>query len=196
MPRIDHNKFYYNAYKRYGKTPQALCWKDKHSQKERFLQISKALPKDLSSFSLVDCGCGFGDLYHFLQKRNNLPKHYIGIEEQSLFAKIAQKQTQQKIIVGDFLQTSLPEADFYICSGTLNTLTHFESYLFLTKMAQNATQGVIFNFLSKTDSDHFNALDPKKVKELLAQLRFDIYFYQEGYIQNDCTIAAQPYHQL
>jgi len=194
MPLFDHQKFYLGAYKKYGKTPQGLCWHSLQSQQLRFEKIYQALPQDLSSYTLIDCGCGFGDFYLYLKQKNNLPKRYIGIEEQKCFVDIASKATSQKIIWGDFLTLPHLSGSIYICSGVLNTLTKFESILFLQKMLQNATSLVVFNFLyQQKKQHHFNVFTQEEILNILKKHR--LVYKAVGYLCGDCTIGVQPYPQ-
>lgn len=69
MNRIDNDRFYISGIIDHGLTPQGLRWHSAHSQEIRFEQLFSLLPA--GSFSIVDAGCGFGDLYHYISQRRN-----------------------------------------------------------------------------------------------------------------------------
>ena len=74
VPRIDNEKFYTSAIEKFGTTARGVNWASKENQLLRFEAILKLLPKDLSSFTLVDAGCGFGDFCSILKRKNDFPK--------------------------------------------------------------------------------------------------------------------------
>ena len=192
MPKIDTRQFYYSALKRYGTTPQALHWIDHNRQTIRFRQILHALPKDLASTTLVDAGCGFGDFYLFLQKNDKQPSKYVGIDILEKFTRIAKKRTNTTVICADILRDPLIRADWYICSGTLNTLTYFETHLFLQRCIEYASCGVVFNFLcADKESDVYNYITEKAMLQLLRHYKTEIFFISKGYLPNDMTIAIR-----
>jgi len=181
-----------SAFKRHGINAKGLCWKNKKSQYLRFEKILEALPDDTNNISVVDLGCGFGDFYIFLEKKNICLKQYIGIEAIPLFSKIAKRRTNQTILNRDILKAPLPNADFYICSGTLNTFTQFETYLVLQRALLYANKGVIFNVLYGTKkSTTYNYISKKQIKDIVRSLKSVVYFQDEHYIQNDITIGIR-----
>ena len=77
MPRIDNEKFYKSAIEMFGTTAKGVNWHSKEYQKIRFDMILALLPKKLNKFSLIDAGCGFGDLYIYLDKKTNYQKYIL-----------------------------------------------------------------------------------------------------------------------
>lgn len=80
MPRVDTESFYRHALARYGDNAEGVHWRSTESQQIRFQVLRDLLPPDLSHLSLVDVGCGLGDLHAFLTARNDLPRQYIGLD--------------------------------------------------------------------------------------------------------------------
>ena len=192
MPRIAHEYFYKAAFEKYGENPKALCWRDAASQHLRFEVIYEALPKPLSGYSIGDAGCGLGDFYLFLKTENDLPRHYIGIDLLEEFVTAARKRTKQRILRKDILYETLPSADFYVCSGALNTLTPFESLLFVKQCLDASRQGFVFNFLyGKQESETYNYFDETTITALLEAFDAEIFFSKKGYMQNDMTIGVR-----
>ncbi len=192
MPKIPHEQFYLSALKRYGKNdPRSLCWNSTQTQELRFSIIEEALG-DLREKTVVDAGCGFGDFYLFLKRRNNLPKRYIGIETLKKFAQIARANTMQTILHRDVLKDPLPQADIFVTSGTLNTLTYFESVLFLRRIFEAAKERVVFNFLSaEKESEIYNYIAQKEMHALLQRMKAEVFFEKTGYLKNDMTIGIK-----
>jgi len=191
MPRVDTKTFYKASLQKYAQTPKGVQWNSLASQQIRFEALVHLLPDDLSPYTLVDAGCGFGDFYTFLQTRNKLPKKYIGIDCLDFMCSIASRNTQQTIIHEDILHPKqLPVADFYICSGALNTLSKFESYLFIQNCYQHAREGVVFNTLYGTKkSQTYNYLHTQDIENLQQTLQVDTVQIYEGYIDNDITLG-------
>ena len=192
MPKIDPEYFYLAALQKYGIDAKALCWNSKEHQQIRFEIIRRALPKEIGSLTIADAGCGFGDFWLFLKERGEQPKEYIGIESLERFVHIAREKTHQQILYLDVLTDTLPKADYYICSGTLNTLTSFESFLFLKKCLDASKEGVIFNFLyGSKQSEIYNYIDDAKIAQMLESFHAEIFFEAEGYLKNDKTIGLK-----
>jgi len=147
MPRINSENFYINAIKKHGLSPMGVCWLSYAHQRIRFDTIRAMLPEDLSSFSLADAGCGFGDFFTYLKNTYSSPRTYIGIDSIDAMCKIARKKTSSKIIHADITKDALPVVDYYICSGALNILTTFESHLFIQNCYKSSKKGFIFNAL-------------------------------------------------
>jgi SAM-dependent methyltransferase len=177
--------------KKYAQTPQGVQWHSCYSQEVRFEQIFRMLPCNLTHLSLVDAGCGFGDFYTYLQTRNTLPKKYIGIDSLDFMCSIATRNTQETILHTDILHNhALPYADYYICSGALNTLTKFESYLFLHNCYQHATQGIIFNALfGEKTSGIYNYLNTQDIQQLAQKLSPATLSLEKNYLPNDITVG-------
>ena len=56
---------------------EALGWKNRDSQQHRFEELAQI--GDLRGCSVLDVGCGHGDLYPYLQERHG-EFHYTGID--------------------------------------------------------------------------------------------------------------------
>jgi SAM-dependent methyltransferase len=154
----------------------------------RFEKICEAIKDDIKTATIVDVECGFGDFYLFLKQKNTLPKKYIGIEILKEFADIAKKNTSATIINADFLTLTPIKATYYICSGTLNTLDKFESYLFIQKALKYATKGFVFNFLyGDKESDMYNYISKEELKKLIKG--YKIFYKASNYIKNDMTVG-------
>jgi SAM-dependent methyltransferase len=188
MPKVPHERFYLNSFSKYNYDAKSLNWASKENQILRFEKIYEAIKDDIKTATIVDVGCGFGDFYLFLKRKNTLPKKYIGIEILKEFADIAKKNTSATIINADFLTLTPPKATYYICSGALNTLDKFESYLFIQKALKYATKGFVFNFLyGDKESDMYNYISKEELKKLIKG--YKIFYKASNYIKNDMTVG-------
>jgi SAM-dependent methyltransferase len=187
MDRVNKEEFYQDGILEHGLTAQGLRWHSPQSQEVRFHQLVSLLPFDAAS--IVDAGCGFGDLYPYLCSHAKDSIHYIGLDALDIMVKEAQKRTGQPIYQCDILHDPLPEGEFYLCSGALNILTLEGGYRFIERAYSASARGMIFNFLEgKTQSKTYNYLQAHKIEKLGQRLGARIIF-RRGYYDNDCTVA-------
>jgi len=99
----------------------ALGWLDSESQLSRFEMLAGI--GDMNNRSVLDAGCGHGDLFAFLSKQYRLG-HYTGIDHSEIFVNTAIKKygghPQVSFQLADFDTDELPEADYVLLSGSLN----------------------------------------------------------------------------
>ncbi len=191
---LDNEKFYLSAYKKYGISAKGLNWNSKESQEKRFEIITSLLAKDLKNSSVLDVGCGFGDILTFWQMKNNLPKNYTGIDPVEKFVKTASKRFK-KLKSVSFLHKSifdkeLPKATYCIASGSLNILNEFDTWLFLENMLQLSTKGIVFNILKgDKKSENFNYKTEDEMIDFFEKKGLEIVIVND-YLPNDMTIKA------
>jgi SAM-dependent methyltransferase len=189
MPRVDTDTFYRNALERYGHTPQGAHWESARSQRVRFEVLRRLLPADLSAVSLVDMGCGLGDLFRYLEIRSDLPGTYIGIDVVEPMVEIARQRTGEEVLLLDALRDPLPQADYYLCSGAMNTLTREETRQFIERCLAASGVGFIFNLLRGADDcETFNYWQPEEIESLARELGADCVI-ETGYLYQDFSAA-------
>ena len=189
MPKIDNDKFYTSAIEKFGATARGVNWASKENQLLRFKQLIRYLPKNMQNHSLVDAGCGFGHLYHYLKKKSLTPKNYIGLDSVLDMYSIASQETAQEIIYLDICKDTIPTADYYLCSGALNVLTKFETHLFIRNCYSAATKAFIFNALhGKKESKTYNYLSIEEIEALAKELNVHRLEYHHDYMENDITV--------
>ncbi len=189
MPKIDNDKFYTSAIEKFGSTARGVNWASRANQLLRFKELTKYLPKNMQNYSLVDAGCGFGHLYHYLEKKSLTPKRYIGLDSVLDMYSIASEETAQEIIYLDICKESIPKADYYLCSGALNVLTKFETYLFIRNCYNASKKAFIFNALhGEKQSETYNYLSTKEIENLAKELNVGSLKYHHNYMENDITV--------
>ena len=189
MPKIDNKTFYSSAIEMYGITAKGVNWHSKESQNLRFEIILKMLPKEMSEYSVADAGCGFGDLYLYMQKKKRMPKEYIGIDALIDMYSIASERTGCEIVVADICKEELPSADFYICSGAMNVLNDFETHLFMQNCFNSCRVGFLFNVLyGDKESETYNYLTRAKIEKIATELGASEVIFKDDYMQDDVTV--------
>ncbi|MDD3475272.1 MAG: class I SAM-dependent methyltransferase [Sulfurimonas sp.] len=189
MPKIDNKTFYSSAIEMYGITAKGVNWHSKESQNLRFEIILKMLPKEMSEYSVADAGCGFGDLYLYMQKKKRMPKEYIGIDALIDMYSIASERTGCEIVVADICKEELPSADFYICSGAMNVLNDFETHLFMQNCFNSCKVGFLFNVLyGDKESETYNYLTRAKIEKIATELGASEVIFKDDYMQDDVTV--------
>lgn len=189
MSRIDNEEFYTAAIRKHGDSSRGVHWNSVHSQEKRFEVLLSCI--DDEDFSITDAGCGFGDLYAYLQK-NKVPfTSYIGLDLSPSMVKIASEKTQCEIIECDICRDLLPKADYYICSGAMNILSRFDTYLFIRNCYEACIKGFVFNLLlGEDDSLVYNHFYPAELQVLFDELGAKV-SVKKGYLQHDFTVFME-----
>lgn len=186
MSRIDNEKFYTAAIKKHGQNVKGVHWNSVHSQETRFDVLLSLLKAD--GMSVVDAGCGFGDLYFYLQKNAIKVSSYIGLDLSPSMVDIAKEYTGQEIVQCDICRDVLPEADYYICSGAMNILSRFDTYLFIRNCYESSKKGFVFNLLmGEDDSLVYNHFFPEELQSLFDELKAKV-LVKQGYLKHDFTV--------
>jgi len=190
MPRIDSEKFYTSAIDMHGVSAKGVNWNSKESQHIRFDAIMEMLPPSLREFTLVDAGCGFGDFYLYAQRKNKLPKQYIGIDSIPEMYSIASKRTGCEILIADICKDELPSASYYICSGAMNVLESFETHLFIRNCYEASEKGFIFNILhGDKKSETYNYFTSSQLKQIISKIGAKNIKILNDYLEGDITIG-------
>jgi len=187
MSRIDNHTYYTTAIQRHGKSAQGVHWNSKRTQYKRF-EVLLGMIDDIEDTSIVDAGCGFGDLYLYMQEQEKIPRSYRGLEVMEAMVEEARNRTGCEIGCCDVLVDALPEADYYICSGAMNILTPSESGLFIRRCFEASRMGFVFNMLlGEDDSLVYNYCQPEAIRSIAEELRAG-FSMQKGYLPRDFTV--------
>lgn len=111
---------YQEKFQKYGVDPKSLFWKGKGAAHQRFRQIWAEI--DFTNKSVLDIGCGFGEMGKFLTKRYE-GVNYTGYDIVPEFIEEAKKQLPDSHFeVKDLFKDSIEEKfDVVIASGVLNS---------------------------------------------------------------------------
>jgi trans-aconitate methyltransferase len=138
-----------------GGTVKALGWKGEESQVKRFEALTAV--GDLNGCTLLDVGCGYGDLKGYLD-RSFSGFTYIGIDQMPEFIAEALNKYEDCadtfFYQTDFVTMAFPRVDYVIASGALGyRCDNPEFYAdMIRKLYGAATRAVAFNML---DAAHF-----------------------------------------
>jgi len=152
--------FYLKSLNEYGDDPRSLHWIDEKSQNTRF-EIFASLV-NFADKSVLDVGCGFGDLFTFFLSRD-IPVAYTGIDIIPEFiAQAKEKLPGINFKVEDIFSID-EEYDYVVACGALNfNVTDSKNYYFsmIKKMFECSKIGLLFNMLNnaeqKTDETYFS----------------------------------------
>ncbi len=138
-------------------TPEALGWRHADSQRLRFEAIAHAA--DFNGCSVLDVGCGTGDLKAFLDERFTALR-YLGVDQMPDFIDSARaryaEQGDTAFVLGAFDTLALPRADIAVASGALGYRCADPHWAFnvIARLYAGADRVFIFNVL---DARHFPA---------------------------------------
>ncbi|HWZ03448.1 MAG TPA: class I SAM-dependent methyltransferase [Mucilaginibacter sp.] len=130
----------------------ALGWRDKQDQLIRFEALAGIA--DMSDCSILDAGCGYGDLLPCLSSRFGR-LNYTGIEQIPEFLDEAIKRHGNwqgaVFISGDFCAMDLPQADYVFASGSLNYRSADPDFIYkiIAKLYAACLRGFAFNLLKE-----------------------------------------------
>lgn len=161
---------YSQRYLRYGDSPLTLGWtKGKH-----FLRYHILLSHwKFTGESLLDFGCGFGDMYHYIQEKK-LDLHYHGYDINSdLINRGNIKYPGIQLSTDDIFAISQPKSFDYALSSGVHNLKLTDNWAFIKQtfdqFAFLCRKGFALNFVSNkvTISDeHLYHADPVQILDL------------------------------
>jgi len=139
---------------------EALGWREEASQSRRFEQIARSA--DFSHSTVLDLGCGRGELKAYLSERFE-GLSYLGVDQQPEFIAAARERyahdPEAAFIEADFSRLHLPRVDHVLACGALGYRSRNPLHLNQTiaRMFACARRTVVFNVL---DARHFPADHP------------------------------------
>jgi len=117
----EHKKAEYRKkFAKYGDDPRSVQWHSLGASHQRFRQFWAEI--DFNNRSVLDIGCGFGELARFLNKRYH-GVDYTGVDIVPEFIDIARKKyPNNNFIVRDILTDPMPDKyDIVVASGVINS---------------------------------------------------------------------------
>ena len=192
-----NNTLYKEFRENYGHTAEGLGWNSLYDQEKRFeilLDIIKFTGTGLHNASILDVGCGFGDLYAYIAK-NVSSLNYTGIDinEQHL-ATAKKRHPKAAFIKGDILKEKLPRFDVVFSSGLFATkVKDNEKFIkaMIARMVELSKKGVAFNFLQKTFLVCNLAEYEKKEIYTFCKKQFKNVKMLDNYLPDDVTILIK-----
>jgi trans-aconitate methyltransferase len=173
-------------------TPAALGWKSPRSQTARFEVLAEI--GDLNGHSVLDVGCGHGDLRAFLGERYP-DLHYLGIDHFEPFLEVADERyaswPNTGFLLGDFTTARLPEVDYVIACGALGYRTQESDFVvrMIDKLYASCRVALGFNLLRHIPEGEavLAAYDPEPIADHCRRLTSRVSL-REGYLPDDFTV--------
>jgi SAM-dependent methyltransferase len=134
--------------------PEALGWKSGDSQRRRFEAIAEVAGFE-DGCSVLDLGCGTGDLKAFLDERFRYPElRYLGIDQMPEFIETARQrfaaqQEHTAFALAHFDSAPLPRADIVVACGALGYRSADPHWVFnvVARMYAAAERVFVFTLL-------------------------------------------------
>jgi SAM-dependent methyltransferase len=169
----------------------ALGWRSAHDQLLRF-EVLAAIA-DLNNHTILDAGCGYSDLYAYLDTRYTL-SHYYGVEQIPELLNRAREQyghlTNTTFISRSFLSPDLPMVDYILASGSLNYGSSTPGFIYkaIAQLYKHCKLGLGFNLLSTIPLNGLLvAYDPEEILTYCSTLSGNVVFKQD-YADDDFTV--------
>jgi len=193
-----------HSIERHGYTPAALFWSSQEIQEIRFLQFSNFISTFLKlakrPITILDVGCGFGDLKFFLQQQGHVVQYTgIDVSPAMVFSGNAQSPSlslkEGELFDFDFADNNF---DFVFLSGALNEVVDDNGNYALSvikEMYRLAKLGVGFNLLDsaqswvKTRSD-LQSFEKVRVQQFCQEFCRDVACIDD-YLEIDFTILLK-----
>ena len=177
----------------YGPSIDALQWYSSFTQQERYKVICNEILDE--ECSLLDLGCGCGDLYDYI-KTNNYSINYTGIDLSAKMITSAQRAYPSGTFTCLDLETICinNKYDYIVASGVFNLkLEDHHDYMINTLkiMLENARKKVIVKFLSHkvskwSKSNMFVYTNPEIIVSKFKNTQYKII---NKYLPNDITLV-------
>ena len=156
ISELDKNRIsqlYNDRFKQHGDSVVTVGWRSKEDQILRFEMLFRG--HDLIGKTILDVGCGLGDLIFYLDDITNGDFHYIGmdISEELIFsAKQKHNRDNCNFVVGEIFDFDLNQKiDFAVESGALSyKIDNNQKYTekVMEKMFNLSKEMCALNFLS------------------------------------------------
>lgn len=216
-------KYYSNLLKEYGYDPRSVGWGYKKGKQSTRFEILCQIG-NLSNCSILDVGCGFGDLYGYLEYKK-IKLHYTGIDINPQLLKLARTiYPKIRVEVRDVEKRKFSRKfDWVIASGITS---HGASYTYLrdvlSEMFKICKKGVAMNFVSNRIDFRTKGLfysSPEKIMSIAFTLsnriilrhdympyEFTVYIYKnnkktennvfEEFLKNSRLIEDKAWHPV
>jgi len=179
---------------------KALGWRGSESQLKRFEVFANI--GDLNGVSILDVGCGYGDLKAYLDQRFS-DFVYIGIDQMPEFISEAQSvyknDANTTFYQSDFSTVNFPKVDYVFASGALGYRCADPDFYtdMISKMFAAAKIGLAFNLLDAACFPEDPLLighDVQQIFSFCKTLSQNVELIR-GYLNDDFTVFVycEPY---
>lgn len=170
----------------------ALGWRDDESQVIRFKALAEIA--DLNHQSVLDAGCGYGDLYNYLKELYPHLGNYCGIEQIPELLDEALRRCPDieatSFISGNFMTRRLPLMDYVLACGSLNYSSSDPHFIYkaISRLYDSCTKGLAFNILSQiSPNDLLITYQPEDIRHYCLTLSRKVVL-KNDYADDDFTV--------
>ena len=193
---------YNKRLEKYGISEQALGWGEKGRAKLRYNILLSQWNFD--GTSVLDAGCGFGDLFDYMQQQGFRNFNYQGLDINNAFIEIAKKKhpAPATFMVKNFLDEELKmPVDFVLSSGIFNfKLDDNMDFINASfgKFNSLSKRGFAANFLSDKGtfkSEEMYYADPSEILDLAYQYSNNI-VVRNDYMPFEFTVFVNKFSEV
>ncbi|MEL6178583.1 MAG: methyltransferase domain-containing protein [Myxococcota bacterium] len=148
---------YYREFLQHDEDARKVSWRARYDQELRFEQLLEVVDDSLTHYTLLDLGCGLGDLRQYLLHTGRTNVHYVGVDIVPEMIAAAQARdpegTYHCCNILDDKDRTLANArfDVVLCSGALTVrVPNHDQFVhaMLDRMVALADKAVAVNLLS------------------------------------------------
>lgn len=174
-------------------TVETLGWRGPESQRKRFEVLLRL--GDFTGSTVLDAGCGYGDLKGFLERHCG-GFTYIGIDYMPEFIDEAKARYGDRpdtyFCQTDFMLAQLPQVDYVIASGAFSyrCAAPGHPFVMIRKLFEAAKIALAFNMLDRTvfpQHDLLTSHDRDEVTAFCSTLAPRVELIS-GYLDDDFTV--------
>ncbi len=189
-------RYYDGLCRQFSRSYKTVGWYSYKTQEARFNIASQIA--DWNGQSILDIGCGLGDLWGYL-KENGIAAHYSGIDiSQKMIALSQAHFPEVSFRVQDLFDRHFQEKyDYCFASGPFNHRLNVSQNIYIqeaiSRMVEISTKGVVFNVLSdktpfKKRQDHEFFYYNAQELAVFSQTLVSRVVVKENYLPNDVTL--------
>jgi SAM-dependent methyltransferase len=201
----DYLKPYFRAISRHGASIRGLLWASDETQTVRFDALQRALVKGwhvggMRGRTVLDVGCGRGDLLLWARQQNIAPAEYIGVDASAELLSAARERCGP---AGLFIEADVVArpavmftgSEVVAVSGTLNTLAAGDFVSVLGRLMDAAAEVLVFNFLSSAEraaGKYLTWHGLEEVEKVVARHGGEVMTVLSDYLDGDTTMLVKP----
>lgn len=165
-----NNSIYNSAVEKHGVSSSAVLWDDQQTQYLRFFELTKNIDLNDAHKTLLDVGCGNGELLKFLNFIGYRGQ-YFGLDiNEALINQAKERFGKDNFFLQDIMADGFNRKfDYVILSGLFNTNVGQKAdwtQAFLVKMFELSKSFISFNAISthvSYEDEHMFYLSPEKM---------------------------------
>ena len=189
-------KYHNDSIKKFGiNSHQALGWRKKNEQLLRFKILIE--PNKLNDCSILDIGCGTGDLLAYLISKN-IQCEYTGIDHIKDFITLAGEKfkvhNNASFLLGDFWTADLGKYDYVLASGALSYRNADPNFIYkmIAHLFSLCNHTFAFNLMEKAEMKDGGlvAYNKLEILDFCKKLSSDV-FLKDNYLEADFTVIMR-----